>query len=431
MLPRTEDKNSGTRRRRILMLTHRVPCPPDRGDRIRGYYLLRQLSKSFDVDLACTSSTPVAPEHRATFRESARRLLITPICTRGSVLTGSAALVRGHAITPSWHYRSALARTIRQWHRHEPYDAVLTISTGMARYARCLASPAGAAQRSHRPRLVLDLVDVDSLKWRRYAQRSAAPMRWVYGLEARRLRRVEADQAWDAVTVISDAEAADYRLHVGNAPRLEVVGNGVDLDTFAALPDPRTSTLVFTGVLNYRPNVEGICWFVAHVMPLLRRLPQVDVRLMIVGRDPCAAVRDLDAEPAVEVVGPVADVRNALRESSIAIAPLQIARGVQNKVLEAMASARAVVASPAAAQGIDAVPGRHLLVADLPHEWAGHIERLLRDAHQRRVLGLSARQLVEDQYTWTQRSRPMVDLLHNLIDESRRAPSASARREAA
>ena len=448
MTPHTEDlsppqsKRAERRtRRRVLMLTHRVPYPPDRGDRIRAFHLLRLLNESFDIDLACTSDAPVTEEHQRVLGELAPRLAITPVSPRGGVLRGIGALACGQPITPSWHYRRTLAATIRRWHRQVPFDAVLCICTGMARYAGILAPPERAIEQRRTaasvlwPRLVLDLVDVDSLKWRSYSEQSPAPLRWIYGLEARRLSGVEAGRgvSWDAVSVISDAEAEACRRHVGDHRRLVVIGNGVDLDSFTALPDPDTNTLVFTGVLNYRPNVEGIRWFVAHVMPLLQRLDRFrkDLRLRIVGRDPCAAVHALGDAPGVEVVGPVADIRDAIGASSVAIAPLQTARGVQNKVLEAMACARSVVVSSAAAEGIDAVPGRHLLVADQPQQWASHIERLLRDAEYRRSVADAARQLVARTYAWPQRARPMVDLLHTLTDRDDEAPASTGRREAA
>ena len=409
------------RLKRVLMLTHRLPYPPDRGDRIRSYHLLKLLSKHFDVALASTSDEPAWLQHHQLLSTMASRVDLQPVTKRGSQIRGVLSLLTGQAITPTSFFRLGLADTIRLWHQQKPFDAVLTFCTGMIQYARIVTQPGrragkgnGAAGSPARApvRHVLDLVDVDSQKWAAYAKSSYIPMKWVYGAEARRLRKIEAGafDRFDAITVVSPTEAECYRQHVGSHPGLKVVSNGVDMNYFCPQPDPNNHELVFVGVLDYKPNYEGIAWFVENVMPKLRqRVP--DAKFKIVGRNPTERVKRLSLNDGVELIGSVPDVRVHIRDSSLAIAPLQIARGVQNKVLEAMSSQRAVVASPGASQGVDATDGEHLIVARDPDQWVDSIEKLFNDKDLRGRIGAAARARIEERYTWDQQLMPMVKLL--------------------
>jgi sugar transferase (PEP-CTERM/EpsH1 system associated) len=393
------------------MLTHRLPYPPDRGDRIRSFNLLRLLSQHFDLSVACTSDEPVWLQHHQLLRTMAKQVTIQPISNGYGRVRGMAALATGGAVTPASFYRTGLAEAIMQWHEEAPFDAVLTFCTGMIQYARLLTAE---NHRGHGPipRHILDLVDVDSVKWESYAHAHWPPMKWVYAAECRRLRRIEAGEfdRFDAITVVSPAEAQAYRDHVGNHPGLAVVGNGVDLEYFAPLSDSATKTICFVGVLNYKPNSDGITWFVHHVMPLLRRR-EPEAKLMIVGRHPTPAILGLGQQPGIEVVGSVPDVRPFLEQSAAIIAPLQIARGVQNKVLEAMSCRKAVVASSGAAEGIQAEAGKHLLVAHTPEQWVDHLSRVFNDEPYRLALGRAARERVEQAYSWEEQLAPMVKLI--------------------
>ena len=262
------------------------------------------------------------------------------------------------------------------------------------------------------PRHVLDLVDVDSQKWARYAEQSRGPMRLVYQAEARRLRAVEAGRVvpFDAVTVISDAEVQRYAEHVTEQHRPTVVGNGVDLDRFAPAPQTSEPVIIFTGVMSYKPNVDAVVWFARRVMPrILAAVPYA--RFDIVGKSPSQQVNVLDELPGVRVVGPVEQTADSLRASTIAVAPMQIAPGVQNKVLEAMACGLPVVCSSAAASGIDATPNEHLIVADDAAHCAAQCVRLLLNPDERARIGSAARGRVERRYDWPTAALPMLELI--------------------
>lgn len=408
-LPPAEATAALSRPPRVLVLTHRMPYPPDRGDRIRAYHLIRILREHLEVSLACTSSEPTWVEHHHKLASLVDRLAVEPISPCFSRVKAAAALLSGRPATPAAFFRQSLAQTITRWHAERPFHAVLTFCTGMIGYARQLM---GDARR--RPRHVLDLVDVDSAKWASYAAESSIPMRWVYGAESRRLRRVESCllDPIDAVTVVSDRERDIYVEQLGDHPNLHVVGNGVDLNYFTPQPDRQSRRIVFIGVLDYKPNVDGVEWFARQVMPRLRqRVP--DAAFEVVGRNPIARVRALNQLPGVTVAGSVPDVRKHLAASAAVVAPLRIARGVQNKVLEAMASARAVVCSPEAARGVVARDGEHLLIAREPRQWVSHIESLMTNPLLRRRLADAGRIQVQTRYNWEAQLAPMVDLLRS------------------
>jgi sugar transferase (PEP-CTERM/EpsH1 system associated) len=406
--------------RRVLLLTHRVPYPPDRGDRIRSYHLLKLLSRKFEVALACVSDEEVTAEQRQVLAQLAGRLAIQRTSKLVSRARGVAALVQGQAVTPSLFFDPRLAKTIIEWHRQKPFDAVLTFCTGMIRYARLLTHPAYRPVEfaRTRPIHVLDLVDVDSRKWAAYAQNTAGPMKWVYTREAERLARIESgiEDRFDRISVISEPEAETYRKYLRDHPGLAVVENGVDLDYFAPRPDVAGQTAVFVGVMNYKPNIEAVQWYAKEVWPLVRRkLPKATFK--IVGKDPSPQVKALRHHPGVEVIGTVPDVRPYIEEASAVVAPLKVARGVQNKVLEAMACRRAVICSPEAANGIRALPGRHLLVAASTKAFARYTLALMRDDHYRQQVAAAARRCVQRRYGWPQALEPMIELLGGTSEE--------------
>ena len=402
------------RTRRVLLLTHRAPYPPDRGDRIRSFHLLKLLAQHFEVGLACVSDEGVTLEQRQVMSQLAGRLAIRETNKLVGRARGAAALLRGQAVTPSLFYDPKLAQTILHWHAQRPFDAVLTFCTGMLRYARLLTHPAHMPPQfaGSRPWHVLDLVDVDSQKWAAYAKQTAGPMKWVYQQEAERLAKIEAgtEDRIDRISVVSAAEADVYRQQFRDHPGLSVIENGVDLAYFSPKPDVPSQTAVFVGVMNYRPNVEAVQWYIDNVHPLVRE-KHPHAKFVIVGRDPSPKVKLLRHHDGVEVVGTVPDVRPYIEQAAAVVAPLQVARGVQNKVLEAMACRRAVVCSPQAATGIRALPGRHLLVAHSPRKFSRYVRGLIRDDHYRQSVAAAARRCVERRYGWDKALGPMVELL--------------------
>lgn len=389
---------------RVLFLTHRVPCPPDKGDRIRSYNLLRYLAQRADVCLGCLADEPWSEETARTIDSLTEDACITPIGFSRKVY-GGVSLLAGRSITEGWFHSRRLVRWIDQAARKRPFDAVVTFCSGMAPYANrpgVLRTP-----------LIVDLVDVDSEKWLQFSRAGSGPRNWLYGLEGARLRRLErrlGDRA-AAVTLVSREEADLYR-QIAPAANTVAVGNGVDFAYFRRPADaPRQpNAVVFLGALDYRPNIDGIRWFCREVWPSIReRYPAATLR--IVGRRPTSAVRGLAEVAGVSVHADVPDVRPYLFEATVAVAPLEVARGVQNKVLEAMACETPVIASSQALEGISAVAGREALSADLATEWSDQIAHVFDDPALAGRLALAARNHVETQFDWGAQLAPLGQLL--------------------
>lgn len=392
---------------RILYLVHRVPYPPNRGDRIRSYHLLRFLAEHAEVDLACLADEVVEPAQRAELSRLCRRVAIERL-GHGRWWRAARTLACGRSASEGLFDSPRLARTMTGWARQTRYDRAIAFCSSMVPYLNLPALRDIPA--------VVDLVDVDSQKWFDYAAGARGVKRGLFNWEGRRVRRLEqaAGRRASAVTLASAPEAAIYRQLCPRANTTAVI-NGVDLDYFGAargMASQNRSHLecVFVGALDYKANIDGVVWFCRHVWPALyERYPSAVFSL--VGRNPTPAVSRLADQPGVRVVGGVPDVRPYLAGASVVVAPLQVARGIQNKVLEALAAGKAVVASPQALEGIDLTVDRHARRADSPSAWVDAISELFADAKVRDRLGAAGRLLVETDYAWTPRLKPLEQLL--------------------
>jgi polysaccharide biosynthesis protein PslH len=401
--PRTTPSMTESTRPAILYLVHRLPYPPDKGDRIRAFHLLKYLSRRAAVHLACLADEPVDESALTALRRQCARVSVIPLGRWSRWLRGLSSLARGRTVTEGAFDEPAMRDVLRTWTAETRFEAVLASASSMVNYVR-LPELRGVPA-------IIDLVDVDSQKWLDYARADRGPRGWLHRLEGHRLRRCEQDLgAWvRAVTLVSPAEADLYR-QCGGAATVRAIPNGVDLTYFQPTPPTDEPSCVFVGALDYRPNVDAACWFCREVWPRIRE-HYPHARMRLVGRRPVQAVRRLASLAGVEVVGPVPDVRPYLAGAAIAVAPLRIARGVQNKVLEALAMARPCVVSPQALAGIGAVPGTHLLAADSAGEWGEVVLRLLGDGDLRRGLGLAGRQYVETHHHWENCLEPFGALL--------------------
>lgn len=399
----------------LLYLVHRLPYPPDKGDRIRAYHLLRFLARRGAVHLACLADEPVPDEAVAALRRICERVAVVRLgrWTRWASALGS--LVCGGTVTEG-AFRSAELRTlVRQWAATTAFDAAVASASSMVPYLRL--------KELREVPAVVDLVDVDSQKWFDYAAVSRRPLSWLYRTEGRRLRRLEGSlPSWvRAVTLVSEAEADLYRGF--SAPgEVHAVSNGVDLEYFR--PQPRHTVepaCVFVGALDYRPNVDAASWFCAEVWPEVRcRRPHAEVWL--VGRRPTESVQRLGEAPGVRVVGQVPDVRPYLARAACAVMPLRLARGLQNKVLEALAMGKAVVASPQALAGLKRRLEAPVLTAASSTEWVDRVVRLLDNEALRRQLGALGRSYVEEHHRWDTCLEPFESLLG--LGEPTLAPAA-------
>lgn len=390
---------------RVLYVTHRVPFPPNRGDRIRTWNILKFLAARADVDLACLADEPIEQTTLSTLRRTVQRLAVIPHAGPRRYVRGALSMLSGRTATEGLFHSRILRQTIQSWSQDVCYDAAIASSSGIA---SCVLSPV-FTQPS---RVWVDLIDVDSQKWLDYAAASRWPMSLVYRREGQRLRALESDLAekTDRMLVVTEAERRLFESFCTTGS-IQAVGNGVDTDFFTPAPTTVDSMdCVFVGVMDYRPNVDAVCWFAHEVWPELRsRFPQAT--FTIVGRSPAPEVSELDGIDGIRVTGAVDDVRPWLQKAGCVVVPLRIARGVQNKVLEAMACGCPVVCSPAPLQGLDVEPGLQLLQADTTDEWVQSISQVFEDRQRAQELGMAANAWVQMNHRWESCLEPVCDLL--------------------
>jgi sugar transferase (PEP-CTERM/EpsH1 system associated) len=388
---------------RLLMLVHRIPFPPNKGDKIRTFNVLSHLLRHHEVSLACLVDDPDDLAHLPALRALVARLAFARIDGAARRVASLRALWPARSITVTHFHSAALQRQVDAWIEEGGFDGVLCCSAAMAEY---VFRSRHCNDRLRATVKVMDLIDVDSCKWAQYAQSARPWMAWLYRHEAAQLAAYERRivGAFDRTFLVSTAEARLLQ-DTGGAGRVGAFSNGVDLDYFSpatsrlAPPEAPEPMLVFTGVMDYLPNVEGVEWFVRDVFPLIRSV-RPDARFAIVGSKPTRQVQSLASVPGVIVTGFVDDVRVWLGRAAVCVAPLRIARGIQNKVLEAMAMARPVVATRQAFEGVEATAGQDLLVADDARGFADAVLALLGDPVRARAMGAAARQCVERGYRW-------------------------------
>jgi sugar transferase (PEP-CTERM/EpsH1 system associated) len=381
----------------LLYLVHRLPYPPNKGDKVRSFHLLQHLASRHRVFLGTFIDDPADEAHVDTVRALCTGLHVARIREPMARLRSLRGLVRGEALTLGYYRDAGLAQWSRETIARHLIETAVVFSSSMAQYV----------ERRSDLAMLVDFVDVDSAKWSEYASAHRWPMSWLYRREGERLLAHERSVAQRARRsfFVTDGEAALFRrLAPQSAGSVETMGNGVDAGYFS--PDPERASpfeadelpLVFTGAMDYWPNVDAVSWFASDVLPTLRKAWPT-LRLHIVGRHPSPAVRRL-AGPATLVTGTVPDVRPYLQHAAVVVAPLRLARGIQNKILEAMAMERPVVASSACVAALDASPGKELIAAADGVEFSRSISALLGDAELARAMGRAGRQRVLKSYAW-------------------------------
>jgi sugar transferase (PEP-CTERM/EpsH1 system associated) len=395
----------------LLLLTQRIPYPPNKGEKIRHFQILKHLAKDHNVHLGCLVDDPNDWQHADTVRSFCTDTHFAWLDRRRDTLSHLGALMTGSALSVALYRDHGLARWVSKVLDTVQPDIVFVCSSNMAPYV--LNHPHRGRRR------IVDLVDVDSEKWRVYAEQASGPMKWLYGREARMVFALERRVAYavDYSTFVSEPEAEMFRTLVPErAPSVVGVSNGVDCDYFdptgdyPAPYDTAPPNFVFTGTMDYVPNVDAVTWFAREILPAIRQsLPQAQFH--IVGASPTPAVQTLAQLQGIHVTGRVPDVRPYLTHATAAVAPMRIARGIQNKVLEAMAMARPVIVTSDALEGIDATPETELILANDPAAFAGASCRLAADAEEGRKMGAAARRLVIEHFSWEGRLRGFDRLL--------------------
>ena len=345
----------------LLFLAHRIPYPPTKGDKVRSYHLLKYLAARYRVHLGAFVDDAADLEHAGVLRELCEECHLVSLNPALARVRSLAGLISGDPLTLPYYHSARMRRWVDEVLQAKSVECALVFSAAMAQYVMTATGV----------RRVADLVDVDSDKWRQYAATRHWPSSAIYRRESRTLLRYERRVArrFDATVFVSAAEAALFReLAPETSNKVWHVSNGVDFEYFSperSYANPYGDgerVIVFTGAMDYWPNVDAVVWFSREVFPAIRRrLP--NATFYVVGARPAPSVKDLARLPGVRVTGAVPDIRPYLAHGELAVAPLRMARGVQNKVLEAMAMARPVLASPQAVQGIEARHGSEVMVA--------------------------------------------------------------------
>lgn len=395
----------------LLFLAHRIPYPPNKGDKIRSFHLLRHLAESHRIWLGAFIDDPADHGAVAPLGDWCEEVFTRDLVPRRAKLRSLTGLLHGQPLSVPYYRDRAMQAWVDRVISQQAIDRVLVFSGAMAQYIM--------HDRYRGLTRVVDFVDVDSAKWSQYAGQHRWPMSWLYRREGARLlcfeRRVAA--ACDASVFVSPAEAELFRkLAPRQADKVLSAANGVDLafyDPAQAFDSPYQGDelpLVFTGAMDYWPNIDAAKWFASEVLPLIRRqLPAV--RFHIVGGGAGPDVVALGQQDGVSVEGRVPDVRPWIRHAAAVVAPLRVARGVQNKVLEGLAMARPTVVTPAALEGIGATPGDSLLLGADASELAAAVNTVLDDAQGAARLGQRGRELMERDYRWGDNMQVIADAL--------------------
>lgn len=394
----------------LLFLTQRLPYPPNKGEKIRPFNLIKHFSKSYDIYLGTLIDDAQDWQHVDMLRPFVKELKVVGLNKAAAYAGMGIRWLGGMPLSFGFFQNSELQSWVLDVVNRVKPDVAFLCSSNTAAYLM---------RTGFRPNCVIaDFADVDSQKWYDYVASKSGPMCLVYAEEAKRVRREELkiSNASDAVTFVSLEETELFKQVCPSvASKAFAISSGVDTDYFS--PDFQAPSMlpvgpgfVFTGTMDYWPNVNAVTWFAEHVWQTVRAaLP--DANFAIVGSKPSAEVQKLATIPGIIVTGRIPDVRPYVAAATAVIAPLQIARGIQNKVLEGMAMGKAVITSAGALTGIAAVPGKHVWQADSPAEWQAACLALAADNTRCLELGLAARHFILDRFSWSSTLKPLDDLI--------------------
>ena len=381
----------------LLFLMQRLPYPLIKGEKIRNWHILNYFRQWYDVHFGCLIDDPADFQHIDTVKALCRDMYTAPLDKKRAKMTCLSGLVTGEALSVTYFRDKGLRRWVEDVVAKVRPEVIFVNSSNMAPYILDLP---------FKGKRIIELGDVDSEKFRSYAETAKPPMRQVYQREWRQVARLERRIAreCDSSVLVTESEAELFRSQVPDAAsKIVGISCGVDHEYFdpsrdyPAVYDPAIPTFVFTGTMDYIPNIEAVKWFATAILPLIRHtLP--GARFFIVGSNPSDGVKALEKLDGVTVTGRVPDVRPYVFHAKAAVAPMRIARGIQNKVLEAMAMGKPVIVTSGALEGIDAVPGREVILAD---ETATFAQAAIDVAAGRWVAaGPAARHLILKKYDW-------------------------------
>lgn len=400
---------------KVLFICHRVPFPPKRGGKIRPFNIVRHLGvQGHQVTVASLARSERERDEAHGLGQHCARTLIEIIPDHLAWARMVARLPTGRPSSFGYFHSPELARRVRTELATGSYDLVFAHCSSVARY---VASAPGALK-------ILDYGDMDSQKWRGYVRYKPLPLSAGFWLEAVKLERAEARlaQDFDLCTCTTRAELVSLR-KLGVAVPSDWFPNGVDSDFFRPAAGYDANLIVFVGRMDYYPNQQAVVEFCRSVLPRLQA-QRPALRFEIVGADPPRFIRELARLPGATVTGSVPDVRQYVTRAALTVAPLAIARGTQNKILESMAMGVPVVCSVEASHGVDAIAGEHLLTASSSAEYVGAIGRILDSPGLREQLAHAGRERMLTHHAWDSSMARLDRLIEAAFDRRRMSPIA-------
>jgi len=394
----------------LLFLCHRIPYPPNKGDKIRSFHLLHHLAEHFDIYLATFVDDPADLPYVKEVEKYCVDSLCLELAPRSATIRSLRGFLTGDALSVPYYTSREMTAWVEKAVKSSGIKHVIVYSSAMAQFVTGLGAVFS--------RKVIDFVDVDSDKWQQYAKQKSWPMNWLYQREADKLLALEKQLArqFDAGLFVSSAEAELFKqLSPETSDKIGFYNNGVNAEYF----DPALNhdnpykneekVLVFTGAMDYWPNIDAVVWFCEHVFTQLRvQFPKM--QFYIVGGNPATKVNRLATQAGVTVTGRVEDIRPYVRYATVAVAPMRVARGIQNKVLEAMAMETPVMVSAKGLEGIQADHEVQLFITEEPADYRHYVAEILSGRHAH--VGKTARLYVEKNFNWDE-NLPEVVLLLN------------------
>ncbi|MEJ2741653.1 MAG: TIGR03087 family PEP-CTERM/XrtA system glycosyltransferase [Gammaproteobacteria bacterium] len=379
----------------ILVVTQRLPYPPNKGEKIRTYHQIKWLcEQGHQITVACPIGMQEEWADLATLKQQLGIAVIAGLLPN-KVLRLLRGLLRGSSMSEAYFYSPALIKAIQEVIENNDFELILLSASSLLPYAKALSQP-----------ILMDFMDIDSDKWAQYAERASLPMSWVYRRESRKIAELEyaAVQRAQACFLISDVEIALFKRRI-SANNIYRLGNGIDTTLFypastglreQCSDDP---ILLFVGAMDYTPNIDAMIWFAEAVWVKFRRkYPQAT--LIIAGMNPSSRIQALGRMPGVEVTGFVMDILPYFHRADVFIAPFRIARGVQNKVLQAFACGLPTVSTRVGVEGIACQENEHYVQAETADDFVDGIACLLEDTLARRRLSRNAMNLIREHYSW-------------------------------
>jgi len=392
---------------KILYLAHRIPYPPNKGEKTRCFYELQYLSARHAIDLICFADNDREAEGKGALEKICRSVHVEILRPREGFARAAAHGWKGLPASILYYGSGKMHQAVEQALSKQDHDLIFVYCSSMAQFI-----PLPAPTRT-----MIDFVDADSSKWKQYATRVGFPKSWLYAREGRLLAAYEKRVAKDFDVSIVATLQESQDLGGGGCSPVEVVENGV---TFSDAHSARTDGedirklqpyALFVGTMDYRPNIDAVNYFGDEIFPLLRRT-HPELRFLIVGRNPTAEVQRLADRPGIVVTGTVPDVQQYVTGAAVAVAPFRIAQGVQNKVLEALVAGVPVVLTTRPARAIGGAAAELLLVADSPEDFAAKVRTVLENPEFRRRAQMAAPSLRES-LSWESRLQRLTELVES------------------